>query len=161
MAYPTASYNPPLQQGQTGSEVRAGGGGGFPIVGARNALDMRRMMQSGRTPDAEYPDGYLGASTGRHQDKLLQSYGAGGTRYDRPYDRGVHKGDRMDRGDYDWPSWLTPMSGIERQSRTTERFAPVGRASDVPTIPGSNASPSNNNSPANPADLARFAPSWR
>jgi hypothetical protein len=159
MAYPTASYNPPLQQGQPGSEVRSGGGGGYPVVGARSALDMRRMMQGGYTPDAQYPDGYLGASTGRHQDKLLQSYGAN-TRYDRPYDRGVHKGDRLDQGDYDWPSWLSPMSGIRRQAHSNARFVPHGHAPDVPSIPGSNASPSQSG-PPKPADLAKFAPTWR
>ncbi|MFI0265693.1 hypothetical protein [Streptomyces luteogriseus] len=159
MAYPTASYNPPLQQGHPGSEVRSGGGGGYPVVGARNAMDMRRMMQSGRIPDAQYPDGYLGASTGRHQDKLLQSYGAS-TRYDGPADRGVHKGDRMDRRDYDWPSWLSPMSGIHRQARTSARFTPRGHAPDVPSIPGSNASPTSSG-PPKASDLAKFAPTWR
>lgn len=159
MAYPTASYNPPLQQGHSGSEVRSGGGGGYPVVGARSALDMRRMMQGGFTPDAQYPDGYLGTATGRHQDKLLQSYGTNG-RYDRPYDRGVHKGDTVDRGDYEWPSWLSPMSGIARQARTTERFVPRGRPADTPSIPGSNASP-HNSGPPKPSDLAKFAPTWR
>jgi hypothetical protein len=120
---------------------------------------MRRMMQGGYTPDAQYPDGYLGASTGRHQDKLLQSYGAN-TRYDRPYDRGVHKGDRLDQGDYDWPSWLSPMSGIRRQAHSNARFVPHGHAPDVPSIPGSNASPSQSG-PPKPADLAKFAPTWR
>ncbi|MFD4858477.1 hypothetical protein [Streptomyces atratus] len=160
MAYPTASYNPPLQQGHPGSEVRSGGGGGFPVVGARSALDMRRMMQTGFTPDADYPDGYLGTGTGRHQDKLLQSYGSN-VRYDRPYDRGVHKGDKVDRGDYDWPSWLTPMSGIERQARTQQRYAPRGRPADAPSIPGSNANPHNSGPQQSTADVAKFAPTWR
>ena len=160
MAYPTLSYNPPLQQGHSGSEVRAGGGGGYPVVGARSAHDMRRMMLSGRTPDAQYPDGYLGASTGRRQDRLLQSYGGPSARYDGPHDRGVHKGDRQDRQDYSWPSWLNPMSGIERQSRTRQRFAPRGRPADVPSIPGSNATPSTAQ-PPRASDLAKFAPTWR
>jgi hypothetical protein len=158
MAYPTASYNPPLQQGLPGAETRNGGGGGYPIVGARNALDARRMMQGNFTPDAQYPDGYLGASGGRHQDKLLNSYGAS-VRYDRPYDRGVHKGDKQDRGDYSWPAWLNVMSGIQRQSHSDRRFAPRGHAADVPTIPGSNASP--HPGPPKPFDLAKFAPPWR
>lgn len=159
MGYSTFSYNTPLQQGHPGSEVRSGGGGGYPVIGARSALDMRRMMLSGQIPDAQYPDGYLGATSGRHQDKLLQSYGAS-ARYDRPYDRGVHKGDRVDRGDYEWPGWLTPMSGIERQARTQRRWAPRGRPADVPSIPGTNASPQNSG-PAKPSDLAKFAPTWR
>lgn len=158
MTYQTASYNPPLQQGQPGSEVRSGGGGGYPVVGARSALDMRRMMQSGRVPDAQYPDGLLGTTSSRRQDKLLQSYGAGG-RYDRPYDRGVHKGEKLDRDAYSWPSWLTPMTGIERQARTDKRWAPHGQAPDVPSYPGSNAQP--NPQPLQAVDLARFRPSWR
>lgn len=159
MTYPTASYNPPLQQGHPGSEVRSGGGGGYPVLGARNALDMRRMMQSGRTPDAQYPDGYLGSTGGRHEDRLLQSYGAS-ARYDRPADRGVHKGDRLDRAAYSWPTWLTPMSGIQRQSRTQRRFAPVGTPADAPSIPGSSATPSSAQ-PMKASDLAKFAPTWR
>lgn len=157
MTYQTASYTPPYLQGQLGSEVRSGGGGGFPVVGARNALDMERMMRSGRTPDADYPDGYLGTTGGRHQDKLLQSYGAGG-RYDRPYDRGVHKGERLDRDAYTWPSWMNPMSGLERQARG-QRWAPVGRPPDVPSMPGSNADPKAQ--PLKASDLAKFAPTWR
>lgn len=159
MAYSTASYNPPLRQGHLGSEIAASGGGGYPLVGARNAMDARRMMRGNFTPDAEYPDGYLGTSTNsRHQDKLLQSYGAS-ARYDRPYDRGVHKGDKQDRGDYSWPGWFGVMSGIERQARTGQRFAPRGHAPDVPSIPGSKATP--HPGPPKPSDLAKFAPSWR
>lgn len=156
MAYQTLSYTPPYLQAQPGSEVRAGGGG-TPVVGARNALDMRRMMQSGRVPDAQYPDGYLGAVSGRHQDKLLQSYGAS-TRYDRPYDRGVHKGERLDSSDYSWPSWLDLTAGIRNQA-TGKRWRPHGRPADAPTMPGSNATP--HPGPAKPSDLAKFAPTWR
>lgn len=157
MAYSTLSYTPPYQQGHSGSEVAASGGGGYPVVGARNALDMRRMMQSGHTPDSEYPDGLLGTYGDRHQDKLLQSYGAGG-RYDRPYDRGVHKGERLDRDAYSWPAWMTPMSGLDRQANGQKRWAPVGRPADSPSFPGSNTP---NSQPFKVEDLARFAPSWK
>lgn len=157
MGYSTLSYTPPFLQGHPGSEVRAGGGG-TPVVGARSALDMRRMMQSGRVPDAQYPDGYLGTVSGRHQDKLLQSYGAGG-RYDRPYDRGVHKGERLDRAAYSWPSWISPTAGLKNQAEG-KKWAPHGRPADVPSMPGSNASP-NSAQPLKASDLAKFAPTWR
>lgn len=157
MGYQTLSYTPPYLQGQPGSEVRAGGGG-TPVVGARNALDMRRMMQSGKVPDAQYPDGYLGSFTGRHQDKLLQAYGAS-ARYDRPYDRGVHKGDRLDRDAYTWPAWMGMKADMQRQARG-ERWAPHGRPADVPSIPGSNAA-TPGAAPPSAADMARYAPTWR
>lgn len=157
MGYQTLSYTPPYLQGQPGSEVRAGGGG-TPVVGARSALDMRRMMQSGRIPDAQYPDGYLGTSTGRHQDKLLNSYGAS-TRYDRPYDRGVHKGDKLDRADYSWPSWLNMETGLKNQA-AGKRWAPRGTPADVPSIPGTNAKPGTTQA-FKASDLAKYAPTWR
>lgn len=159
MAAPTLSYTPPLGSPQPGSNV-SGGGGGYPIIGARNALDMRRMMMSGRTPDAQYPDGYLGTTPNdRHADKLLNSYGAS-ARYDRTPTRGVHRGGKLDRDAYKWPSWMTPMTGIERQSRSQQRWAPVGRPADVPTFPGSNATPQNSQ-PLKASDLAKYAPTWR
>lgn len=156
MGYQTLSYTPPFLQAQPGSEIRSGGGG-TPVVGARSALDMRRMMQSGRVPDAQYPDGYLGSSTGRHQDKLLQSYGAS-ARYDGPHDRGVHKGERLDRSDYFWPPWMDLTAGIRNQA-TGKRWALHGRPADVPSMPGSNATP--HPQPAAASDLTNFAPTWR
>jgi hypothetical protein len=130
------------------------------VVGARNILDERRMMMSGRTPEAQYPDGYLGSvPNDRHQDKLLQSYGAN-TRYDRPYTRGVHKGERLDRQAYEWPSWLDLTSGLRRQANGQKRWAPVGRPADVPSMPGSNATPGTAQ-PLKAADLAKYAPTWR
>lgn len=44
----------------------------------------------------------------------------------RSYQRGVHKGERIDQGDYFWDRQLNVMSGIQRQMRTDKRFSPIG-----------------------------------
>lgn len=157
MAGQTLSYNPPFQQAQPGS-VSPGGGGGLPIVGARSTIDMRRMMMDGRTPEAQYPDGYAGATGGRYQDRLLRDYGGPGARYDRPYQKGVHAGDRISPEEYKWPSWLNPMSGIQNQA-TGKRWAPRGPVPDAPSIPGIQAQEAQTGIPT--ADLMRFRPSWK
>lgn len=84
----------------------------------------RMMAAWGRTPEAQYPDGYLGTagSNSRRQDRLLNAVSRTQT---RPYTRGVHKGERINPGDYMWPAEFNPMSGIENQARTGQRF-PTG-----------------------------------
>lgn len=79
----------------------------------RSAKD--RIMAAYRvTPEAQYPDGYLGtqgAST-RRQDKLVDAVFRTNT---RSYSRGVHKGERINPGDYLWPKEFNLMSGIENE----------------------------------------------
>lgn len=94
------------------------GGGGVPV--ARSELDFLRMGV-GREPSAEYPDGYLGTirsrrdDRGRSTDKVLDSLK---TRLgQKSYQRGVHRGERIDPADYYYPSALTPDRGIRRQLR--------------------------------------------
>lgn len=103
------SYNPPV--GQQGSVTQYGGGGGMPISGFRSILDARLAAATGKTPEAQYPDGYLGSVIDRRQDKLLQTVRNNA----RSYTRGVHKGSRIGPQDYFWPDDFTPYSSLERR----------------------------------------------
>jgi len=66
----------------------------------------------GRTPSAEYPDGYLGTIRSRRDDRgnntdtVLDSLKS--RQNQRGYQRGVHKGERIDPGQYMWPENLKP-----------------------------------------------------
>lgn len=89
------------------------GGGGTPVV-PRSEMDFLRLGV-GRAPQAEYPDGYLGTIRTRRDDKgkpyavsdsVLDSLKSRQTQ--RGYQRGVHKGERIDPGEYIWPEGLKP-----------------------------------------------------
>jgi len=75
----------------------------------RDQMDARRSMWR-RTPDAEYPDGYLGTIVDRRQDRLLEA--VKGQLNRKVYDRGVHKGEKIDQSDYFWPDELDPWRGL-------------------------------------------------
>ena len=89
------------------------GGGGTPVQ-PRSELDFLRLG-IGRTPQAEYPDGYLGNIRSRRDDKG-KPYAASDVVLDslknrqnqRGYQRGVHKGERIDQAQYFWPAELKP-----------------------------------------------------
>lgn len=112
-----------------------GGGGTYNagVVQYRSTLDAKRAA-NGQLPYAQYPDGYLGTlSQDRHQDKLLDAVQSRLT--ERSYQRGVHKGEKIDRSDYFWPDGFDPMRRIKAESRFTQqtpytmevrRFAPRG-----------------------------------
>lgn len=97
------------------------GGGGVPV--ARSEMDFLRMGV-GRAPQAEYPDGYLGTIRTRRDDRgrpnsvsetmldsMKQRMGQ------RNYQRGVHKGERVDPSNYYYPSTFEPDRGLKRQAR--------------------------------------------
>ena len=86
------------------------GGAGTPV--ARDEMDASRIGV-GRIPSAEYPDGYLGTIRSRRDDRLLDSIKNRVNQ--KAYQRGVHKGERIEPSMYFWPQGLTDMSGIERQ----------------------------------------------
>ena len=112
-----------------------GGGGSYKsdVVQYRSSLDAARAGH-GQIGSAAYPDGYLGTlSQDRRQDKLLDAVVNKLT--DRSYQRGVHKGEKIDHSDYFWPSGESPSRGLAREARTAvrgrntisvERFAPTG-----------------------------------
>lgn len=111
-------FLPPYNMGAPGNANTAGGGGGIgPFF--RDALDARRSAYN-QTPEAMYPDGYLGTINTRRQDRLLDSLKTRANQ--RSYVRGVHKGERIDPSDYLWPGQLQPMDGIMRQGREAVPF---------------------------------------
>lgn len=106
------------------------GGGGTPIV-TRSVMDSLRIGV-GKTPSAEYPDGYLGTIRSRRDDKgkpyavsdvVLDSLKA--RQNQRGYQRGVHKGERIDLGEYAWPE------GLEPDRRLNARVKPVDNGGGI------------------------------
>lgn len=97
------------------------GGGGDLQPWWRDALDFQRSMWR-KTPEAEYPDGYLGTFRGRREDRLLDSLKNRVNQ--RSYQRGVHKGERIDPGDYLWPAAFQPTRGLAYEDAGM-RQAPV------------------------------------
>jgi hypothetical protein len=92
------------------------GGGGQTLVGYRDILDAKRSVATPRTPNAEWPDGYLGNINTRRSDRLLTAVQSRLT--ERSYQRGVHKGEKIDTSDYLWPPEFNPQSGLIRQSKS-------------------------------------------
>lgn len=162
---------------QPGSPV-SGGAGGFNSmqVSPRDRLDAMRM--NGRTPEAQYPDGYLGTIRSRREDRLLdavkQKIG------DRSYQRGVHKGIQIDPGDYYWPDELQPTRGLQLEGRarkvngyvyraparpnpvqTTSEQIIYGTGGRLPRGAESLVGPMPGEISKNAPQLARLLPSWR
>jgi hypothetical protein len=100
-----------------------GGGGGNTLSGYRDILDARRSAATPRTPGAEYPDGYLGTVNSRREDRLLNAVQTRLTQ--RSYQRGVHKGEKIDNSDYFWPPEFNDMSGLAAQARG-EKWTAIG-----------------------------------
>jgi hypothetical protein len=146
-----------------------GQGGGVPEPWWRDQLDFRRSMFR-QTPEAQYPDGYIGTIRTRRDDRLLDSLKNRVTQ--RSYQRGVHKGERIDPGDYLWPAAFQPDRGLKLEA-AGQRQAPVGIIVDRPTPAGAALFPRGAGSLAaagsGPAILdpkrldqfARMRPSWR
>ena len=123
---PEFQYLSPMGVGQPGSTVQGGGGGyGWPTKRTaaagevpepffRDDLDYQRSMFR-RIPAAEYPDGYLGTMRLRRDDRVL-GY-VQGRITERQYQRGVHKGERIDPQDYFWLPGFNPQSGLDAQAR--------------------------------------------
>lgn len=88
------------------------GGFGGPV--ARGELDAIRMG-TGSVPSAEYPDGYLGTMRSRRDDRLLDSIKNRVNQ--KAYQRGVHKGERVDASAYFWSPSFNDQSGIKRQGK--------------------------------------------
>ena len=88
----------------------------------RNAKDLA-LSGYQRGADTQYPDGYLGTmSANRRQDKILGSLSRMNA---RQYSRGVHKGERINAGDYLWPDEFNPYTALQYQAQGL-KFAPQG-----------------------------------
>lgn len=91
------------------------GGAGTPV--ARDTMDSLRIGV-GRVPSAEYPDGYLGTIRSRRDDRLLDSIK---TRVNqKAYQRGVHKGERVEPSAYYWSPDFNDQIGIQRQMKAKQ-----------------------------------------
>ena len=156
------------------------GGGGMPV--ARGELDFLRIGV-GRVPSAEYPDGYLGTIRSRRDDRgrpsstsdtvlnsMKQRLGQ------RGYQRGVHRGERIDPSDYYYPTDLDPARGIKRQKKAqfdgntwmSARYVENQKLVPAPHLPNDGKAGSNvrSDSPYNVdakrvAQLSNMRPSWR
>jgi hypothetical protein len=103
--------------GYTGAYVTTGGGG--TPVSPRSNLDYLRLGV-GRTPNAEYPDGYLATIRSRRDDRgtptdtIMDSLR--NRQNQRAYQRGVHRGERIDPAQYFLPPQLKADRGIKNQA---------------------------------------------
>jgi hypothetical protein len=111
-------------------------GGPQPVFHDR--LDALRSMWR-RTPDAEYPDGYVGTVQTKRRDRLRAEEAQRAT--NKPYNRGVHKGERLNQDDYFWPPEMQPTDGMKYQM-SGMRFVPPGVLMDIGAIPQTRPDPS-------------------
>jgi hypothetical protein len=132
MAAPNQNIQSLGANGMYGTYTNYGGGG---VAVARSEMDFLRMGV-GREPSAEYPDGYLGTIRSRRDDRgrpnsvseqVLQGLKVRQTQ--RGYQRGVHRGERIDQNDYYLPTNLTADRGIKRQMAAAKRGVPTPRFS--------------------------------
>lgn len=113
------------------------GGGGVPV--ARSELDYLRMGV-GREPQAEYPDGYLGTIRSRRDDRGRPNSASeevleGVKRLNqRSYQRGVHRGERIDPSDYYLPKELSMDRGIKRQMAAAKKKQAALKNAPVVTL---------------------------
>jgi hypothetical protein len=147
----------------------AGGYGSAPV--SRDQLDALRMGV-GRTPAAEYPDGYLGTIRSRRDDRgrptgtpdvVLDSLK--GRLTQRAYQRGVHKGERIDPSDYFYPAGLEPDRGLKIQARG-QRQRPMYNLAPAPHLVNDGKVDMPNNIPGQldqkrQMQLQHLRPVWR
>jgi hypothetical protein len=100
---------------------------GGPAPFWHNMLDERRSGWH-QTPEATYPDGYLGTLNARRSDRLMQNLID--RQRSRPYSRGVHKGERIDGSDYFWPVEFGPDTGLMMEAAGL-KFAPPGLGMEI------------------------------
>ena len=116
MATSFANWQSPSSSPESGMVA---GTGPTPVF--RSAKD-QRISAFGVGPDTQYPDGYLGTmSSNRRQDKLASAIRSN----QRAYSRGVHKGERINAGDYIWPDEFNLLTGIKLESQG-KKFSPPG-----------------------------------
>jgi hypothetical protein len=119
MAGPTNNMSPQQNWQSLGGGGLNGynnqGGYGGPV--ARGELDAIRIG-TGRVPSAEYPDGYLGTIRSRRDDRLLDSIKSRVGQ--KSYQRGVHKGERIEPSAYYWSPDFNDQTSIKRQMKAKQ-----------------------------------------
>jgi hypothetical protein len=136
------------------------GSAGVPV--SRDQMDLLRLGQ-GRTPEAEYPDGYLGTIRSRRDDRLLDSLK--NRQNQRSYQRGVHKGERVDPSDYFFPEGLDPQRGLRNQARG-KKTGPLMELAPAPHLVNDGKADVVGNqyaevNPVRVAQLSSLRPAWR
>lgn len=157
-------YVPPYNHGDpANANTVAGGGGMGPYF--RDALDARRSMYN-RTPEAMYPDGYLGTINTRRGDRLLDNLK--NRQNQRSYVRGVHKGERIDPADYYFPPELQPDAGLRREAQGVPFDTVVLSARNAPQLqyvpvynPKEQAVANTDPGIGRTTQLRKLAPPWR
>jgi hypothetical protein len=119
MAGPVNNFSPQQNWQSIGGNGLSGynnqGGYGGPV--ARGDLDAIRIG-TGRVPQAEYPDGYLGTIRSRRDDRLLDSIKNRVNQ--KSYQRGVHKGERIEPSAYYWSPDFNNQTSIKRQMKAKQ-----------------------------------------
>jgi hypothetical protein len=149
-------------QGIYGTYTVNGGGGGNTQKVTHDSLDAARIGV-GRTPTAEYPDGYLGTLRSRRDDRLLDSLK--NREGQRAYQRGVHRGERIDPSDYFYPAGLDPKRGLRAQAKGM-RQAPIVNLAPAPHLVNDGKANAMATVPVEidekrSAQLNHLRPSWR
>jgi hypothetical protein len=154
------------------------GGGGTPV--ARSELDFLRLGV-GRAPQAEYPDGYLGTIRSRRDDRGRPSSTSDTVLNSlkvrvgqRSYQRGVHKGERIDSAGYYYPEGLENTRGIARQMKAakdgnvyrSQRNVENAWAAPAPHLPNDGKANMRSTSPQaldtkRVDQMARMRPTWK
>lgn len=99
-----------------------------PAPQGHDYMDNLRMYWR-RTPEATYPDGYLGTVPSRRGDRLMDGLKSRAT--NRPTTRGVHKGERIDARDYRWPDEFNLWTGLQYEAAGM-KFSPPGLGEFLP-----------------------------
>jgi hypothetical protein len=120
--FTTWQYQPPYGAEGGGNPTVLYGPGPF----FRDMQDATRSAYN-RAPGADYPDGYLGTIHTRRGDRVLTDLKR--RQNQKSYQRGVHKGERIDQSDYFWPGDLN-WKGIELEAQG-RKFAPAGQGTTV------------------------------
>jgi hypothetical protein len=88
-------------------------------------MDEARSAFSRRTPEAQYPDGYLGVGgpPSRRQRLLDADNAVQSAR--KPTDRGVHRDAQLQAEDYIWPNEFNLYSGLEYEVAGMQFISPA------------------------------------
>ena len=87
----------------------------------RDPMDEARSAFARRTPDAQYPDGYLGKS-GSRRERALDGQSAQAR---KPTDRGVHRDAALQADDYLWPEEFNPFIGLAYEAAGSRFISPA------------------------------------